>query len=160
MGCAWHQTTFWRDSETLWTHTLECTSQNFVAHTNMGLALLQIGRSKEAIEHYQQAIRLRPSDPMCYNNLGNALAKTGRPHEAIEHFKQEVQIKPDYIGAYNLLAVAYASVNQSSQAVAAAQKALDLARSQGQTALAGQIEDWLNSYHGQTPSSKVQNKDQ
>ena len=28
MGCAWRQTSYWRDSETLWTHTLTCTSQN------------------------------------------------------------------------------------------------------------------------------------
>ena len=28
MACAWRQTTFWRDNETLWSHALECTSRN------------------------------------------------------------------------------------------------------------------------------------
>ncbi|MGD0383541.1 MAG: tetratricopeptide repeat protein [Thermoguttaceae bacterium] len=141
-------------------YALQLQPEYLEACANLGVALAQTGRLPEAVDFFRRVLLVKPNDAETHKNLGNALMQTGRPHEAIEHFKQAVQIKPDYIGAYNLLAVAYASVNQSSQAVAAAQKALDLARSQGQTALAGQIEDWLNSYHGQTPSSKVQNKDQ
>ena len=37
MGCAWRQTSFWCDSETLWTHALACTSRNSVAHHNLGI---------------------------------------------------------------------------------------------------------------------------
>ena len=33
---AWRQTSFWRNSETLWTHALECTSGNARAHNNLG----------------------------------------------------------------------------------------------------------------------------
>ena len=33
MVCAWQQTRYWRNSETLWTHTLACTSQNPIALT-------------------------------------------------------------------------------------------------------------------------------
>src|SRR3972149_5843265 len=32
LGCAWRQTSYWHDSETLWTHTLACTSKNYLAH--------------------------------------------------------------------------------------------------------------------------------
>ena len=49
MGCAWRQTSFWRDSETLWTHTLACTSGNYIAHYNLGVALADQGRLDEAI---------------------------------------------------------------------------------------------------------------
>jgi tetratricopeptide (TPR) repeat protein len=80
---------------------------------------------------------------------------TDRPHEAIEHFKQALQIKPDYVGAYFLMAMAYANINQPSEALTAAQKALDLARAEKQTALARQIEDWLNSYQQRPASSDV-----
>jgi hypothetical protein len=44
------------------------------------------------------------------------------------------------------LALAHAKTGRSADAVASAQKALELARSQGQTALAKKIEDWLKSY--------------
>ena len=35
MGWAWRQASFWRNSETLWRHTLACTSQNSFAHNNL-----------------------------------------------------------------------------------------------------------------------------
>jgi hypothetical protein len=37
-------------------------------------------------------------------------------------------------------------MHESSEAIAMAEKALELARSQGQTELAEKIEKWLNSY--------------
>ncbi len=39
MGCAWQQTSYWRDSETLWTRTLACTSENYWVHNLLGNAL-------------------------------------------------------------------------------------------------------------------------
>ena len=34
LASAYVQTTFWKDSLTLWTHTLACTSDNYMAHNN------------------------------------------------------------------------------------------------------------------------------
>ncbi len=79
------------------------------------------------------------------------MAQADRPKDAIEHFRQALRLNPDYTEAYFNLALAYSSIEQSSQAVAAARKALELARSRGQTALAKQIEDWLN-YNRPGPS--------
>ena len=45
MGCAWRQTSYWHDSETLWNHTLACTSRNNVAHDNLGRIMADRGRS-------------------------------------------------------------------------------------------------------------------
>ena len=45
----------------------------------------------------------------------------------------------------------YARMHKSAEALAMAQKALHLARSQGQTALAEEIEKWLNSYRAGLP---------
>ena len=78
MGCAWRQTSFWHDSETLWTHTLACTSQNSVAHNNLGNALAGRGQVDEAITHYQKALEIKPDYAEAHNNLGNALADCGQ----------------------------------------------------------------------------------
>ncbi len=115
-------------------------------HYNLGNALFQSGRIEEAIDHYQIALALRPDYPEVHNNLGSALIKAGRPREAIDHYKQDLRLKPNDASLYINLALTYASVKQSSEAIAAAQKAIELARSQGQTELARQIEDWLNTY--------------
>ena len=79
-------------------------------------------------------MRLKPDYADAHNNLGVALVQTGKLPEAIEQFKQALQFKPDYINAYTNLALVYAMLHQSSEAVAAAQKGLEIARSQGQTA--------------------------
>jgi len=116
------------------------------AHYNLGNALNASGQYQQAIEQYQQTLKLKPDYTDAHNNLGIVLFQTGRPEEAIEQFKQVLHLSPGSIKTYNNLASAYASINQSSEAIAAAQKALELARSQGQTALAKQIEGWLNTY--------------
>jgi len=33
MVCAWKQTAYWKNSETLWTHTIACTTGNYFATT-------------------------------------------------------------------------------------------------------------------------------
>ena len=53
--CARVQTSYWRNSESLWAHTLACTSDNFIAQNGLGATLLQKGKLDEAITHYQKS---------------------------------------------------------------------------------------------------------
>ncbi len=125
---------------------LQLKSDDPDAHYSLGVALDQAGQLQEAIKHYQQALRLKPDYPEAHNNLGILLFQTGRSQAAIEHFEEALRLKSDFIMAYSNLASAYAGMHQATKAIATAQKALELARSQGQTAEAKRIEDWLNSY--------------
>jgi len=143
-----------------YTRALQLTPDNIEIYNNLGIALAQSGRPEEAIEHYQQALRLK-SNFQSHYNLGLTLAKIGRLPEAIEHYKQALQLKPDYIMAYVKLMSACSQTGQSSEAMATARSAIALARFQGQTALANQIEDWLNSYRAKLsnlPSNSPSNK--
>ena len=127
-------------------YVLKLSPKKSEAYAMLGVALAETGRLPEAAEIFRQALDLNPNDAETHKNLGNALLETGRPHEALEHLKRALDIKPNYAGAYYLTAIAYANIDQSAEAVTAAKKALDLARAQKQTALAGQIEDWLKAY--------------
>ena len=69
-----------------------------------------------------------------------------RLQEAVEHYRQAIALRKDFTPVYYNLATTYAKMHESSEAIAMAQKALDLARSQSQAALAEKIEKWLNSY--------------
>ena len=106
-----------------------------------------MGRHQEAIEHYEQALRLESRLRRCPQQPG---ARTGPIQAACERRSnitgRALRLKPDSITICNNLALAYANMQQSTEAIAAAQKALELARSQGQTEMAKQIEDWLNAY--------------
>jgi tetratricopeptide (TPR) repeat protein len=118
---------------------------DFDIHNNLGIALAQKGRYQEAIIHYRQALAINPNFETHYN-LGLTLARIGRLPEATEHYQHALRLSPEYCMAYVSLMSAYAETGQSSEAIATARKALELARFQGQTALAKQIEEWLKSY--------------
>ncbi len=121
------------------------------AHLNMGNALLSLGRLPESAEQYRKALALKPDCAQAHNNLGGILYNAGKRREAIEHFNQALRLKPQYPDVYYNLALAYADMRQTSEAMAAAGKALELARSQRQSALVKRIEDWLKSYGGGAP---------
>ena len=58
---AWDQTRYWRDSETLWTHTLAVTEGNDVALTNLGTFLMDRGQLDDALSYFQRASVRRAS---------------------------------------------------------------------------------------------------
>jgi tetratricopeptide (TPR) repeat protein len=141
-GCAWRQTSFWRDSETLWNHTLACTSRNREAHNHLGLALADRGRIGEAMAQYQKALKIAPDYVRAYNNLAWLLATCPAATlrngvEAIEHAQRANQLTGGRQPAIlDTLAAAYAEAGRFPEAVATAHKALALATQQGKQTLA------------------------
>ena len=105
---AWKQTSYWRDSERLWTHALGCTTDNSVANYNLGAAYLARKQPDEAIVHYRQAVKMRPEKPSFHDSLGAALLQLGRLDEAILCFRRAIELQDDFAPAHNNLAVALA----------------------------------------------------
>jgi len=109
---AWIQTSYWKNGEMLWTHTLAVTTDDDVAHNNLGFIFLQRGELDEAISHFQTALNIRANNPqthynlgsaLVHNNLGNALVRKKLVDEAIAHYEKAVELRPDYAdGHYNL----------------------------------------------------------
>ena len=92
IACARIQTAYWRDSESLWTHALACTSNNTVAHNNLGDAFYQQGRMDEAIVQFQKTLAINPNNAEANYDLGNAFFKQGRMDEAIAQFHKTLAI--------------------------------------------------------------------
>jgi tetratricopeptide (TPR) repeat protein len=124
--CARAQTSYWRNSESLWTHTLACTSDNWMGHNNLGRALLQKGSVDEAIVHDQKALQIKPDFAEAHINLGNALLKKGSVDEAIAHDQRALQIKPDYAEAQNNLGNALLQKGRVDEAISHYQMALQI----------------------------------
>jgi tetratricopeptide (TPR) repeat protein len=152
--CAWQQTRHWRDTETLWTHTLASTTRNDVAHHNLGMALASRGRIDEAIEYYRMALEFEPDFAEAHYNLGLALVGRGRVDEAIEHYRMALEFKPDYADAHNNLATALANRGLIDEAVEHYHKALefkpDYAEAHNNLAAAladrGQVDEAIEHY--------------
>ena len=135
MVCAWRQTGYWRDSETLWTHTLACAPRNPTAHDFLGTELAGQGKIDAGIAHYLQALDIQPDYVEAHYNLGVLLAGRGQIEAAIAHYQAALEIRPDYAQArYNLgaafsnLGVALARRGQVNAAIVQYRKALEINR--------------------------------
>jgi protein O-mannosyl-transferase len=116
------------------------------AHRNLGISLGNVGRLQEAIEQFQQTLSLEPNDAATRTKLALALKQVGYLTEAVEQLNESIRLQPNFADAWFQLATVYAETNRTDQALAAANKALDLAQSQGLTALVQQINIWLKKH--------------
>jgi tetratricopeptide (TPR) repeat protein len=123
------QVRHWQNSESLFSHALRVTNENYVAHNNLGTAISLVpGRLPEAIGHYQAALRIWPEYAEAHNNLGSAWALTpGRLPEAIAEFEAALRANPGLADAHFNLATALAGIpGRQSEAIAEYRTALDL----------------------------------
>jgi protein O-mannosyl-transferase len=123
---SYYQTAYWRDSETLWRHTVDVTHNNYIAQNNLAGTLLEKGQLNEAITHYREALEIKPDVAEVQSNLGNALARAGEVEEAIAHLVKALQIDPVYAEAYNFLGNALMKKGQAADAVRYYEKAVEL----------------------------------
>jgi tetratricopeptide (TPR) repeat protein len=103
---AWIQTSYWRDSETLFSHALAVTGKNDVAENNLGIVFLEKGKLDQAISMLQAAIDLRPENGPAHNNLAKALLQKGRLDQAMVHYRKFMEIEPQNVEARNILGTA------------------------------------------------------
>lgn len=54
----------------------------------------------EAIAHYDEAVRIAPTDPGAYVDRGMALMNLGRLDQALNDFNRAIQLDPDWAAAY------------------------------------------------------------
>lgn len=113
----WLQVGCWRNSTTLFQHTLRVSPDSAIVQNNLGFALAQQGRLKVAVSHYREALRIEPYYLKARFNLGFALGKLGRLDEAIDHFSRLLHVKPDFAEAHYNLAVALSQENRLEEAI-------------------------------------------
>lgn len=77
----WQQLGYWRDSISLYRHTLKVTAGSSLMHYNLGAALANNGELDEAILEFQQAIKLDPNNFRAHKNLTHALMQRMQENE-------------------------------------------------------------------------------
>ncbi len=122
--CTYKQVGYWKNSSILFTHAIEATQNNYVAHCNLGLAYSKLGRYQDAIEAFKQAIRIKPDDAESHYNLGVSYGNLGHYQDAVEACKQAIRIKPDDALAHYNLGVAYGKLGRYQDAVESYKQAI------------------------------------
>lgn len=96
----WGQLGHWRDSLTLFRHTLEVTSGNYLILNNYGAALNDRGRPEEAIPALQRALAIEPGHAEAWYNLGRIHQVARQDLEAAAlYYRRAIQLKPGYLDA-------------------------------------------------------------
>jgi Flp pilus assembly protein TadD len=80
------QAALWRDSTTLFAHTISVTGPNASAHHALGVALYRQGRLDESIAELRSALTISDRYAEAWAALGVALLKAGRSDEALDVF--------------------------------------------------------------------------
>ena len=117
---------YWRDSETLFRHTLEVTENNDIARISLGCVLLDQGHAGEAQKQFQEAVRIEPDYDLGHIDLGCALLDQGHADEALNQFQEAIRLKPDDPLAYNGLGNVFDKQGRTDEAISQYQKAIRL----------------------------------
>lgn len=105
---------------------LQRSPKHVLATHNLGLILLQNGKTDAAIRYFESALAQKPDYPEAACNLGTALKMQGRLDEAVESFKRAVKLKPDYAAAWCNLAITSNAVGDTKAALDAYKISLQL----------------------------------
>jgi tetratricopeptide (TPR) repeat protein len=116
-AATWKQIGYWKNSETLFRHALDVTSDNYIAHECLGIALARNGRLDESLGQFQAAIKFNPDFAEGHCNLANALALTGRTNDAAREYREAIRIYPDFVLARVNLATLLVTDGQTAAAI-------------------------------------------
>jgi len=96
-----YQVQVWRNSVTLFSHTLKVTANNPIIENNLGVTFARQGKDYDAAEHYKKALEINPRYSDAHHNLAALLARQGKDQEAMVHFVEALRAKPNSAEAHN-----------------------------------------------------------
>jgi len=96
------------------------------AHRNLGMALFELKRFREALASYDKAIALKPDYAECYNSRGLALQELKRPAEALVAYDKAIALSPKFSEAYFNRGLALQDLQKPIEALSAYDQAIAL----------------------------------
>ncbi|MBF0554625.1 MAG: tetratricopeptide repeat protein [Nitrospirae bacterium] len=84
----WVQIGYWRDSYTLFDHSIKTIEGNYMAYNNYGAAFLEDHNPEKAVEIFNKGLQIKPDSPELNYSMGEALTRQGKFEEAITYFSR------------------------------------------------------------------------
>ena len=126
-GAAYRQTTYWKNSRTLFEHTLAVTRGNYIIQNNFGLFAAGEGNSAEAVALYRAALATAPDFADAHSNLGKALVESGQFDQAQSSLTKALDLNPNLASAQANLGVLLAARGEFEEARSHLDRSLVLA---------------------------------
>ncbi|HEV3344115.1 MAG TPA: tetratricopeptide repeat protein [Pirellulales bacterium] len=121
----WMQIGYWRDDVVLWQHSIEITGPSLQAYEGLSEALLQRGRSAEAVPYLEELTARAPFFTAGQINLGLALMNVGKTSQAKARFDEALRLDPRNADAHHNLALLLDAEGKSDEAERHLRAALD-----------------------------------
>nr|WP_159105431.1 XrtA/PEP-CTERM system TPR-repeat protein PrsT [Thiorhodococcus drewsii] len=102
---AWRDMTAWLDKH----------PNDGLVHFEVGMLYMNVGKQKEAAEHYERSLALGGANPIALNNLA-WLLREEQPDKALEYGRQAHAISPDSADIADTLAVLLGEQGQLAEA--------------------------------------------
>ncbi len=93
-----------------------CGQETEEEYLDEGVALAMQGKYDEAIQAFDEAIRLDPEDALAWNNKGVALAMQGKYDEAIQAYDETIRLYPEYADVWYYKGLALAVQGEYDEA--------------------------------------------
>ncbi len=122
----WLQTSYWKDTETLFRRSVEVNPDNLMMHRNLALHYSEKGELKKAEMHYLEVLRIKPDYAEGYNNLGGVYAGMADYEKAFAGYTKAIEIDPGYAEAYNNIGAMLVRGGMLREAESMFKKALSL----------------------------------
>lgn len=70
-------------------------------YCNLGVALNNLGRNKEALEAFKTALEIEPGMAVVHYNIGKIYSALGNNAESERYFRSAIELKPEFVTARN-----------------------------------------------------------
>jgi len=121
---AYRQLDYWKNSETLFGHTIAVTTNNAAIETNLAIVLERQGKLGEAEKLYREALAADPNHVLALSYLGAIVADQGKHTEATTLFQRAVAADPSYLEAHAHLGHEFLIAGRNTDAIRELQEAM------------------------------------
>jgi protein O-mannosyl-transferase len=122
----WQQVRYWKNDITLFTHALDVTKNNVIAHRKLCDVFEKNNQFDEALRQYQELSKFYPQNDTVQFKIGYYLSQKGKNEEAINHLRIALRTNPNHAAAHYTIANILLQAGQTDEAIAHYKKALEI----------------------------------
>lgn len=113
---SWCQVKYWQNDYVLYSHAIDATKKNYVAHLFLGNVFMSQGKFEQAIDQYISSMKISPT-LMAFHYLGNAYFAQGKFELANSYYLYALSISQDYPNTHYMYGRSLMQLGMVTQAI-------------------------------------------